>query len=398
MLTGKKILLGITGSIAAYKSAYLVRELIRYNAEVKVVMTRAACEFISPLTMSTLSKNPVAVDFVKNEEGEWENHVDLGLWADLMIIAPASANTMAKMSTGVCDNLLMAVFLSSKCPVWIAPAMDLDMFKHASTQESLSDLQKKGVEIIEPTSGELASGLEGKGRMEEPEEIAAQIYRYFNTPSKIDGKSILITGGPTYEAMDPVRFIGNHSSGYTGILLADECARRGARVTLITGPTHHRCAHPKVNTVSVVSAIEMNEAVQGIWNQSDIGIFSAAVADYRPKSVNPEKTKKSADTLTIELIKNPDILHWAGEHKSTTQKLIGFALETENEIENAREKFTRKNLDLLVLNSLKDEGAGFGKSTNKITILETNNKMSSFELKEKNLVIADIIDQLETLL
>ena len=282
MLTGKKILVGVSGSIAAYKSAYLIRELIRLDAEVKVVMTPSSTEFISALTLATLSKNPVAIEFVKNKEGEWENHVELGLWADLFIIAPASANTLAKLTTGVCDNLLLAVYLSAKCPVWVAPAMDLDMFQHFSTQENLAILTKKNIRVIEPTSGELASGLEGKGRMEEPQEIAKLVHEFFNAPSKLKGKNIVITGGPTYEAIDPVRFIGNHASGKTGVLLADICADRGANVTLVMGPSNEKSKNPFVNRINIKSAQEMFEAVKQVWNKSEIGIFSAAVADYRP--------------------------------------------------------------------------------------------------------------------
>ncbi|MCH2232996.1 MAG: bifunctional phosphopantothenoylcysteine decarboxylase/phosphopantothenate--cysteine ligase CoaBC [Crocinitomicaceae bacterium] len=393
MLSGKKILVGITGSIACYKSAYLVRELIKLDAEVRVVMTTSSAEFIGPLTLATLSKNPVAIDFVKNDEGEWENHVELGLWADLFIIAPTSANTLSKLVSGNCDNLLIATYLSAKCPVWIAPAMDLDMFKHFSTQENLDNLREKGVKVIEPTSGELASGLEGKGRMEEPEVIAQEIHDYFNPKTKLGGKHIVITAGPTYEPIDPVRFIGNRSSGTTGVLLADECAKRGAKVTLILGPSNKKTAHPKVNVIHVSTAEEMFDAVQTNWELADIGIFSAAVADYRPKNAAQEKIKKNDEDMSIDLIKNPDILKWAGENKGD-KFTIGFALETENELENAWSKFSRKNTDLLVLNSLKDEGAGFGE-TNKISILAKNNKISSFELKNKQGVILDILDALE---
>ncbi len=395
MLSGKKILIGVTGSIAAYKTAYLIRELIKLEADVKVIMTKASTGFISPLTLSTLSKNPVAIDFIKNEEGEWENHVDLGLWADLFIIAPTSANTLSKLVSGNADNLLIAVYLSAKCPVWLAPAMDLDMFKHFSTSENLNKLKEKGHRIIEPTSGELASGLEGKGRMEEPEIIADLIHEHFNKVSKLKGKKIIITGGPTHESIDPVRFIGNHSSGKTGFLLADECASRGAEVTLISGPSNEKNKHPKVNLIRVKSAMEMNEEVQKIWSTSAIGIFSAAVADYRPKNQSIEKIKKKESELNIELVKNPDILKWAGQEKTKDQYLVGFALETENEVENAEGKLKRKNLDLLVLNSLRDEGAGFGLETNKVSFLQPNNKIISFELKEKSEVINDILDEIE---
>ncbi|MCB9225077.1 MAG: bifunctional phosphopantothenoylcysteine decarboxylase/phosphopantothenate--cysteine ligase CoaBC [Crocinitomicaceae bacterium] len=396
MLSGKKILVGVTGSIAAYKTAYLIRELIKLEAEVKVIMTKASSDFISPLTLATLSKNPVAIDFVKDEEsGEWENHVALGLWADLFIIAPASANSISKLVSGNADNLLVATYLSAKCPVWIAPAMDLDMFKHFSTNENLSKLRDKGVHVIEPTEGELASGLEGKGRMEEPEVIAQLIHEYFMADSILKGRNILITGGPTYEAIDPVRFIGNHSSGKTGILLADECAKRGAKVTLITGPTNIKVKDPHINVINVRSALEMMQAVEKLWSGMDIGIFSAAVADYRPLEVADEKIKKSDEELTIKLVKNPDILLWTGEHKRADQYLVGFALETENEVENGFKKLAKKNLDLLVLNSLNDKGAGFGHDTNKVSFLKTNNKIRSFELKDKSAVMADIINEIE---
>lgn len=396
MLSGKKILIGVTGSIAAYKSALLIRELIKLEAEVKVVMTRSACEFISPLTLSTLSKNPIAVDFVKDEErGEWENHVALGLWADMFIIAPTSANTLSKLVNGNADNLLIATYLSAKCPVWIAPAMDLDMFKHFSTRENLQKLEQNGVHIIEPAEGELASGLEGKGRMQEPHIIASLAHEFFTLNSVLKGKKVLITGGPTYEAIDPVRFIGNHSSGKTGVLLADECAKRGAKVTLITGPTHARVKDPNIEVIGIQSANDMMEAVEKYWSQSDVGIFSGAVADYRPDHVADQKIKKSSDSLNIQLVKNPDILKWAGASKKNTQYLVGFALETENETENGLKKLENKNLDLLVLNSLQDKGAGFGHDTNKVTFIKPNNKLCSFELKDKFKVMVDIIDEIE---
>lgn len=393
MLSGKKILVGISGSIASYKSASLVRELIKFGAEVRVVMTPSSTEFIGPLTLATLSKNPVAFEFVKNAEGEWENHVELGLWADLFVIAPTSANTLSKLVSGNCDNLLIATYLSAKCPVWIAPAMDLDMFKHFSTQDNITKLTQKDVRVIEPTSGELASGLEGKGRMEEPEVIAQMVFEHFNPSTKLAGKHIVITAGPTYEPIDPVRFIGNRSSGTTGVLLADECAKRGAIVTLILGPSNKKPSHPKVNIIPISTALELFDAFKNEWPKSDIGIFSAAVSDYRPLKMATEKIKKSDENLTIELTKNPDVLKWAGENKGD-KFTIGFALETENEIENGWSKFKKKNVDLLVLNSLKDEGAGFGE-TNKISILAKNNKISSFELKNKKAVVLDILNTLE---
>lgn len=395
MLSGKKILIGVTGSIAAYKSAYLIRSLIKLEAEVKVIMTSASCDFIAPLTLATLSKNPVAIDFVKNKAGEWENHVELGLWADLFIIAPCSANSTSKLVSGNCDNLLIATYLSARCPVWIAPAMDLDMFAHFSTQENLAQLSENGVRVIEPTSGELASGLEGKGRMEEPEVIAELVNDFFEIKSNLKNKVVLITGGPTYEAIDPVRFIGNHSSGKTGVLLADACAARGAKVILITGPTNQRVKDPRITVIPVQSALEMKTEVEKVWPSAAVGIFSAAVADYRPAHPTTEKIKKKSDDLMIQLVKNPDILAWAGETKQSDQFLVGFALETQNEIENARGKFERKNLDLLILNSLRDKGAGFGHDTNKVTFIQHNNKLTNFELKEKSTIMSDILDVIE---
>lgn len=395
MLTGKKILVGVTGSIAAYKTAFLIRELIKLEADVKVIMTPASTDFISPLTLSTLSKNPVSIEFVKNQFGEWENHVELGLWADLFIIAPATANTISKMVTGGCDNLLMACYLSARCPVWVAPAMDLDMFSHPTTTLNLSLLKQHQVNIIEPTSGELASGLEGKGRMEEPEIISQLIDSFFNQTSILKGKHIIITGGPTYEAIDPVRFIGNHSSGKTGVILANECAKRGANVTLVLGPSNQKVKHPQVKVINVNSADEMLQAVKNIWDKMDIGIFSAAVADYKVEQPSQQKIKKDDDVLTLKLIKNPDILYWAGQNKAKHQYLVGFALETNNEIENAQKKIKKKNLDLLILNSLNDKGAGFKYDTNKVTFIKPNNKLTYFELKPKTQMGIDIVNQIE---
>lgn len=395
MLSGKKILVGVTGSIAAYKTAYLIRALIKLEAEVKVIMTSASSDFISPLTLATLSKNPVAIDFVKNKEGEWENHVELGLWADLFVIAPCSANSLSKLVSGNCDNLLIATYLSARCPVWIAPAMDLDMFTHFSTEENLDTLRKKDVTVIEPTSGELASGLEGKGRMEEPEVIADEIDAYFAIESPLKGKTVLITGGPTYEPIDPVRFIGNHSSGKTGVLLADACASRGAKVILVTGPTHQKVKDHRIKVIAVQTALQMKNAVTQHWAQCQIGIFSAAVADYRPANPATEKIKKKTEDLTISMVKNPDILSWAGKEKTTEQYLVGFALETNNAVENGKAKFERKNLDLLILNTLEDEGAGFGHDTNKVTFIKANNKLINFELKEKSNMANDILDEIE---
>lgn len=399
MLTGKKILLGVTGSIAAYKSALLIRELIKLDATVKVVMTPASREFISPLTLATLSKQPVAVDFVKPEKhgqaGEWENHVDLALWADLMILAPLSASTLSKMVAGQVDNLLMATYLSSKCPVWVAPAMDLDMYRHFSTQENLTKLKAKNVHVLEADHGELASGLEGQGRMQEPAEIARQVDLFFNKPSKLRGKKILITGGPTYEAIDPVRFIGNHSSGKTGVILADACADRGADVLLILGPSKQKVKNPRVKVISVTSADDMMRAVEQNWFDQDLGIFSAAVADYRPENPSVEKIKKSDDRVVLNLVKNPDILKWAGLNRNRNQFIVGFALETENELANAQSKLEAKRANLLVLNSLKDNGAGFGHDTNKVAIIRPNNKIVNFELSQKTALMNSLLDEIE---
>lgn len=396
MLDNKKILLGVTGSIAAYKSAYLIRELIKLGADVKVIMTSASTGFISPLTLSTLSKNPVATEFVKNELGEWENHVELGLWADLFIIAPASANSISKMANGQSDNLLLATYLSARCPVWVAPAMDLDMFLHDSTQENLATLIRRDNVIIEPRSGELASGLEGKGRMEEPEVIAGLIKEFLVPSTILKGKTVLITGGPTYESIDPVRFIGNHSSGKTGVILADEAAKRGANVILILGPSKEKPKNKSVELISIKTAEEMLAVTKANWNKVDIGIFSAAVADYRPKNSANQKIKKNSDELTLELVKNPDILYWAGQNKTSNQYLVGFALETNNEVENGKKKLDKKNLDLLVLNSLKDEKSGFGYDTNKVTFIKPNNILINFELKQKSKMACDIINQIES--
>jgi phosphopantothenoylcysteine decarboxylase / phosphopantothenate---cysteine ligase len=395
MLTGKKILVGVTGSIAAYKTALLVRELIKLDAEVRVVMTPSATLFIPPLTLAVLSKNEVAVELVRADGQQWENHVELGMWADLFIIAPLSANTLSKMATGNCDNLLMSVYLSAKCPVWVAPAMDLDMFQHFSTRSNLTLLEEKKIRVIEPGTGELASGLEGKGRMEEPQEIAKKILEHFTEASKLRGKKILVTGGPTHEAIDPVRFIGNHSSGKTGVLLADELAKRGADVILVTGPTSQRVKNPYVRVIPVVSAIDMMAAVEKEWAACDIGIFSAAVADYRPETAAGQKIKKTGNELQLKLVKNPDILQWAGKHKKPAQFLVGFALETSNEIENGFEKLAKKNLDLLVLNSLNDEGAGFGHDTNKISLLKPNNKIRNFEFNQKSILMAELANEIE---
>lgn len=394
MLRGKKILLGVSGSIAAYKSAHLTRLLIKSGCDVKVVMTPDAMEFITPLTLATLSKQPIYSEFVADENGEWNNHVELGLWADLMIIAPATANTIAKMSNGICDNLLMATYLSAKCPVMFAPAMDLDMYKHQTTKQNIDRLLGYNNIFIKPGSGELASGLEGEGRMAEPEEIIAKINLYFDDSKKpLYGKKVIITAGPTYEAIDPVRFIGNHSSGKMGFAIAEAVASQGAEVVLISGPSNETIVHNKVKRVNIVSAEEMYNAAINEYDDSDVAILSAAVADYKPKLQATEKIKKANASLTIELEPTKDILATLGERKKN-QFLVGFALETNNEKENAKKKLIDKNLDFIVLNSLNDKGAGFGVDTNKITILDNKNEINEFPLMSKKEVAEQIVNKI----
>ena len=396
VLSGKKILLGITAGIAAYKTASLVRLFIKLDAEVKVIMTPASKDFITPLTLSTLSKNPVHSTFYDKEDKEnelWNNHVDLGLWADYMVVAPATANTLSKMANGACNNLLLATYLSAKCPVYFAPAMDLDMYIHPSTKESLTKLKSFGNIIIPATSGELASGLVGEGRMAEPEDIVSFIEDDILSKLPLKGKKILLTAGPTYEAIDPVRFIGNHSSGKMGFAIAKAAANLGAEVYLISGPSQQQIKHSLVHRIDVVSAKEMYTAAHKYFNEVDIAILSAAVADYTPKNVATQKIKKKDSTLDIELIKTKDILASLGEIKKN-QFLVGFALETNNELENAKGKLKRKNLDAIVLNSLQDKGAGFATDTNKITIIDKNLKEKSFELKSKVEVAKDIINEI----
>lgn len=395
MLAGKNILLGITGGIAAYKTTFLVRLLIKAGADVKVVLTESASSFVSPLTLSTLSKNPVLSSFiVENDDSiSWNNHVELGLWADLMIIAPATANTLSKMANGTCDNLLLAVYLSAKCPVFFAPAMDLDMYKHPSTKASFEKLKSFGNIMIPATSGELASGLEGKGRMAEPEDIVSLINKHLALGLPLTGKKVLITAGPTYEAIDPVRFIGNHSSGLMGYELAKAAANLGADVILVSGPSHLSISHNSVKLIKVISAEDMYNAVHQHYQAMDIVICAAAVADYRPKIVASQKIKKKESELSLELVKNKDILKSLGEQKGD-QFLVGFALETENEEENAFGKLKNKNLDAIVLNSLNDSGAGFGKVTNKISFLDKNLKIKTFELKTKAEVALDIWNEI----
>lgn len=396
MLTGKNILLGITGGIAAYKIALLVRLLKKVGANVKVVMTPSAKEFITPLTLSVLSENPVYSEFSENQTGKWNNHVELGMWADLFVIAPATANTLAKMVNGICDNFLLATYLSSKCPVFIAPAMDLDMYKHPSTKKNLDTLQTFGHTIIDAQEGELASGLFGKGRMEEPELIFEKINDHFQTSKRLSGKKVLITAGPTYEQIDPVRFIGNHSSGKMGIALAEQALKLGADVTLVLGPSDIEINH-SINVINIRSAQEMYEAVHKYVIESNIIIMAAAVADYTPKEVSQSKIKKKTDSLEIELVPTKDILKSVGAIKKKHQILVGFALETDDEQANAKKKLESKNLDFIVLNSLNDEKAGFGFETNKITIIDKNNNIKDYELKTKTKVAQDIFDKIISL-
>ncbi|MGB1268648.1 MAG: bifunctional phosphopantothenoylcysteine decarboxylase/phosphopantothenate--cysteine ligase CoaBC [Flavobacteriaceae bacterium] len=395
ILSGKNILLGITGGIAAYKTTYLVRHFIKAGAHVKVIMTPASKDFVTPLTLSTLSKNPVLSSFTNEEDDNdlWNNHVDLGLWADIFVIAPATANTMSKMASGNSDNFLLATYLSAKCPVYFAPAMDLDMYKHPSTIDSFKKLLSFGNIIIPAGSGELASGLVGEGRMAEPEDILSFIENDILSKLPLRGKKVLITAGPTYEAIDPVRFIGNHSSGKMGFELASAAANLGAEVILISGPTKETLSNSFVKIISVTSAEDMYMAAHEHFNSAHVVICAAAVADYKPKHVATQKIKKKTDTLTIELEKTKDILASLGAIKQQ-QIVIGFALETNNEVENAKGKLKRKNLDFIVLNSLQDKGAGFGKATNKITIIDADESLTSFELKSKKDVAQDILKHL----
>ncbi|MCK6618630.1 MAG: bifunctional phosphopantothenoylcysteine decarboxylase/phosphopantothenate--cysteine ligase CoaBC [Cyclobacteriaceae bacterium] len=391
MLQGKRILLGVTGSIAAYKAAMLIRLLVKAGAEVKVVLTPSAKDFITPVTLSTLSKNPVLSDFIKDASGQWNNHVELGLWADVLVIAPASANTLAKMATGICDNLLLAVYLSARCPVVVAPAMDLDMLQHPSTQSNFEKLKSFGIQLIDPTHGELASGLIGTGRMAEPEDIMRWLESFFSSKKKLTGKKAVVTAGPTYEAIDPVRFIGNHSSGKMGFAIAEALASEGADVELITGPTHLHTNYPGISVKKVISAEEMFNAVTQVFPQADITVLAAAVADYKPVTRADQKIKKKADTLTLELTKTHDIAATLGKQKNNGQFIVGFALETENEQANALKKLESKNFDLIVLNSLNDPGAGFGYDTNKITLIDRQQRVEEFETKDKHAVARDIV-------
>lgn len=394
MLKGKKVLLGVSASIAAYKTAELVRLFKKSGASVRVIQTEASLDFVAPLTLATLSENPVLSKMIEQESGEWSNHVELGLWADLMVIAPLTANTMSKMANGECDNLLLATYLSAKCPVYFAPAMDLDMFKHPSTKANISKLQEYGNILIPSGFGELASGLVGEGRMAEPLEIVSLINNELSKDLPLSDKKVLITAGPTHEPIDPVRFIGNRSSGKMGIALAIEAANQGAKVDLVLGPSQIECKHSNINVFRVNTADEMYNKVNDIFSKSDISIFSAAVADYTPENIANNKIKKSDSNLNVSLKKTKDILAEMGGKKSKQQIVVGFALETENEIENAKAKIERKNLDLIVLNSLNNKGAGFQHNTNKITIIDKANNITNFELKDKTEVAKDIFNSI----
>lgn len=398
MLKGKHIILGITGSIAAYKAAYLIRGLVKKSAEVQVVITPAGKEFITPITLSALSSNPVISDFFSNRDGTWHSHVDLGLWADAMLVAPATASTIGKMANGIADNMLVTTYLSCKAPVFVAPAMDLDMFAHPATQQNLERLRSFGNRIIEPAVGELASHLVGKGRMEEPDKIIEVLEDFF-ARKPLEGKKILITAGPTYEKIDPVRFIGNYSSGKMGFALAEACAERGAEVTLVAGPVSLQVHHPKIRRIDVESANEMYEAAMQVFPSVDAGILCAAVADYRPEKRAQEKIKHETEgEITLHLVSNPDIAASLGSIKQDKQLLVGFALETNDESRHATEKLERKNLDFIVLNSLRDEGAGFRCDTNKISILFRSGERKDYPLKSKSEVAEDIVEQLEKLM
>ena len=392
MLKGKHIIIGVTGSIAAYKAANLIRLLKKEECDVKVIMTPLAKEFITPLTLATLAKNPILVDFFNPENGDWNSHVDLGLWADAYLIAPASANTMGKMANGIADNLLLTTYLSARCPVFIAPAMDLDMFQHPATQSNIQKLRSYGNHVIEPTAGELASGLIGKGRMEEPEQIVDYLRGFFDLKKKLNGKTCLVNAGPTFEQIDPVRFIGNNSTGKMGYAIAQELANRGAQVELVSGPTHQTITHTNVTVTRVTTAAEMATVCMEKFKTAEIAILSAAVADFTPVNKASEKIKREKENYTIELKPTTDIAAELGKAKRNNQILVGFALETNNEEANAKGKLERKNLDFIILNSLQDKGAGFGSDTNKIKIYCKDGEVFSFGLKSKKEVAADIID------
>ena len=392
MLENKKIVLGITGSIAAYKACVLARLLIKKGAEVQVVMTPSAKEFITPLTLATLTQKPVVSEFFDRRDGSWHSHVSLGLWADAMLVAPVSASTIGKMANGIADNMLVTTYLSMKAPVFVAPAMDLDMYAHPTTQANLKKLASYGNHIIEPGTGFLASKLEGKGRMEEPEKIVEALEQFFASQQRLAGKKVLITAGPTYEKIDPVRFIGNYSSGKMGFALAETCAEQGAEVTLVSGPVMLQTNHPNIHRIDVESANEMYEAATKHFPKADITILCAAVADFTPKSTADKKIKRKGDDLTIMLQPTQDIAAALGATKKKKQVLVGFALETDNELNNAKDKMKRKNFDFIVLNSLQDKGAGFRVDTNKVTIIDKHNGITAYDTKSKKEVAKDIIE------
>lgn len=394
VLKDKHIIIGITGSIAAYKAAILIRLLVKSGAEVKVIMTPMAKQFITPLTIATLAKSPILVDFYNPENGDWNSHVDLGMWADLYLIAPASANTIGKMANGIADNLLLTTYLSAKCPVLVAPAMDLDMYAHPANLKNLETLKSYGNRIVEPASGELASGLIGKGRMEEPENIVKAVENFFFQPAELSGKHFLVTAGPTFEPIDPVRFIGNWSSGKMGYAIAEELAKRGAKVSLVSGPTNISSTHPNITKTDVVSAEEMYQKCIDIYPNTHGAVMCAAVADYRPDSYSNVKIKRKSNDLSINLTPNKDIAAELGKIKKQEQLLVGFALETNDEVQNSAKKLQSKNLDFIVLNSLRDKGAGFNHDTNKISIIFKDGKAEHFDLKSKADVAKDIVDQI----
>ena len=400
MLKGKNILLGVTGGIAAYKAAIIIRLLVKEGADVRVIMTPLAKEFITPLTLATLSKNPILVDFFDPEDGRWNSHVDLGLWADLYLIAPATANSIAKMANGIADNLLLTTYLSARCPVFVAPAMDLDMLNHQATVENIEVLRSRGVSIIDAETGELASGLEGEGRMAEPENIFIILKRFFSKKKRLTllNRKLVVNAGPTFERIDPVRYIGNFSSGKMGIALAEAASSRGADVTLILGPTHLRPTDNRVKVINVESSGEMASECESNFKDADVTILSAAVTDFRPVKTSEIKIKRSTKYLQLDLEPTVDIAGLLGSVKHDNQILVGFALETDNEEINARDKLIRKNFDLIVLNSLADKGAGFGHDTNRVTLIDKSNNIDKFELKSKAEVAGDILDKIESLL
>lgn len=399
MLKGRKVLLGVTGSIAAYKTPELVRQLVKAGAQVQVIMTTASKDFVAPVALATVSKNPVLTSFYKRKnKSEWTNHVELGLWADVFLIAPASANTIAKFANGICDNLLTAVFLSARCPVFVAPAMDVDMYRHFATQKNIAKLKKNSIRFIGPDSGELASGLVGAGRMTEPSEIVKQLTVFFSTDKPLKGKHALVSAGPTYEDIDPVRFIGNHSSGKMGIALANELFLKGADVTLVAGPKVDATYNKGIRRIDIITASQMLEACKKEFVKSDIAIMAAAVADFAPVNASAKKIKKNGAALSLQLKPTADILAELGKSKTKNQMLVGFALETNDEVENAKKKLKNKNLDFIVLNSLNKKNRPFNSDTNQITILDRKNKIENFKLKPKAEVAADIVSKILSLL